>query len=124
MNTKPEALRLADALDAAPYSCGCTMEAAAELRRLHNENEALRDGKAFHEGACDAALMENRALRQANEAFGKRQEWWNERMFELEQQRDELLEQLSEIVEMIDPGGHDVNFDNARAAIARAEGKQ
>ena len=95
MNTKPEALRLADALDAAPYSCGCTMEAATELRRLHNENEALRDGKAFHEGACGAALMENRALRQANEAFAQRQEWWNERMFELEKQRDELAKELA-----------------------------
>lgn len=38
---QPEALRLADALDAAPYSCGCTMEAAAELRRLHAENAEL-----------------------------------------------------------------------------------
>ena len=49
---------------------------------------------------------------------------WNARLTILAKQRDELLEQLSAIVEMIDPGGHDVNFDNARAAIAKAEGKQ
>lgn len=35
----------------------------------------------------------------------------------------DLLEQLREIVEMIDPEGHDVNFDNARAAIAKATGQ-
>lgn len=35
----------------------------------------------------------------------------------------DLLEQLSRIVAMIDPEGHDVNFDNARAAIAKATGE-
>jgi hypothetical protein len=42
MTAQPEALRLADALDSAPYSSGCTNEAAAELRRLHAEIERLR----------------------------------------------------------------------------------
>ena len=102
-----DALRLADALNqqavweghyGPSYLRDLLPEAADELRRLHAENEALRDGKAFHEGACDAALMENRALRQANEAFAQRQEWWNERMFALEKQRDELLEALKGII--------------------------
>ena len=46
--------------------------AAAELRRLHAEVEELRE---------------------ANQAFGKRQEWWNEKMFQREEQadRDEAL---------------------------------
>jgi|SanBayMetagenome_1026888.scaffolds.fasta_scaffold07577_6 hypothetical protein len=39
------------------------------------------------------------ALLEANEAFGKRQEWWNERMFALEQQRDALLEALKKAEE-------------------------
>jgi len=68
--TQPEALRLAHELDAY-HTQSCHKEAAIELRRLHAENAALRE---------------------ANEAFGKRQEWWNERMFALEQQRDALME--------------------------------
>ena len=43
MSTQPEALRLADALDSAPYSSGCTNEAATELRRQHAEIERLRE---------------------------------------------------------------------------------
>lgn len=46
-NTQPEALRLADTLDLAPENGiepQTTEEAAAELRRLHAECEALRDG--------------------------------------------------------------------------------
>ena len=39
--TQPEALRLADELDAAPYSSQCTNAAAAELRRLHEVNQEL-----------------------------------------------------------------------------------
>jgi hypothetical protein len=35
----------------------------------------------------------------------------------------DLLEQLSRIVAMIDPEGHDVNFDHARDAIAKATGE-
>jgi len=41
MTTQPEALRLADELDAAPYSSPCTNNAAAELRRLHEVNTEL-----------------------------------------------------------------------------------
>ena len=68
MSEQPTALRLADAL--LKYLGGNTAsQAAAELRRLH----------------------------EANEAFGKRQEWWNERMFVLEQQRDALLLLLGSI---------------------------
>ena len=66
---QPEALRLADELE--EYVDGATARtAAAELRRLY----------------------------EANEAFGKRQEWWNDRMCELEKQRDELLEALKGII--------------------------
>lgn len=66
---KPEALRLAHELDAIPETGAdpdLIQEAAAELRRLH----------------------------EANEAFGQRQEWWNEKMFALEVRRDVLLEAL------------------------------
>ena len=66
MTEKSEALRLADALEVMHYYEDLGQEAATILRQLH----------------------------EANEAFGKRQEWWNERMFVLEQQRDALLEAL------------------------------
>jgi hypothetical protein len=39
--THPEALRLADELDAAPYSSQCTNETAAELRRQHEAIQEL-----------------------------------------------------------------------------------
>ena len=47
-------------------------------------------------------VAELRRLHEANEAFGKRQEWWNEKMFTLEQQRDALLEALLRIESAVD----------------------
>ena len=41
MNEKPEALRLADAMWAGRLDYGIAGEIAAELRRLHAENERL-----------------------------------------------------------------------------------
>ena len=72
MNEKTEALRLAELL---------AVKAAAELRRQHEEIAELRE---------------------ANETFGKRQEWWNERMFVLEAQRDALLGALRKHVYLHD----------------------
>lgn len=37
-----KALELAAFLDSAPYSCACTNDASEELRRQHEEIEALR----------------------------------------------------------------------------------
>ena len=37
-----------------------------------------------------ALLAELHEANEANEAFGRRQAWWNERMFALEQERDAL----------------------------------
>jgi hypothetical protein len=41
MNKKPEALRLAEMFSSWQYSNGTTIQAAAELRRLYEENERL-----------------------------------------------------------------------------------
>ncbi len=108
--TQPEALRLADQLGAELVRTVAVdmlhHNAAAELRRLHAENEALRE---------------------ANEAFGKRQEWWNEKMFAIEQQRDAMLEALKEIVAAADGKGWeqlDPSFKKARAAIKAVEGEK
>lgn len=59
-----------------------------------------------------------------------RTKWWSHGINEIEDAANarliaaapDLLEELREIVEMIDPCGHDVNFDAARAAIAKATG--
>ena len=99
--TQPEALRLAEYMDHALNDPNDVADAvSAELRRLYAENEALRE---------------------ANEAFGKRQEWWNERMFALEQQRDALLEALRRIAGRCDA---EPMYKIARAAIAAAEGEK
>lgn len=70
MSEKPEALRLADLCDRHGYMGNIEHnQIAAELRRLHAECEALR---------------------QANEAFAQRQEWWNDRMCALEAECEAL----------------------------------
>lgn len=112
MKSEPIALRLADALQAGAddpmWADHCEMTkrtaslAAAELRRLSAENDALHE---------------------ANEAFSKRQEWWNDKMFALETLNAELLEALREMVEVtahLDPCQGTV--EKARAAIAKAGG--
>lgn len=99
--TQPEALRLA-AVPICDRSITWQSQATIELRRLHAENDALRG---------------------ANNAFGQRQEWWNERMFVLEQQRDELLEALKEMLAVWeeDPAYGHASAEKARAAIAKAQ---
>ena len=49
MPTRPEALRLADLLESCPLAVGDAQQAvaAAELRRLHAENEALQNTKHY-----------------------------------------------------------------------------
>jgi hypothetical protein len=102
---QPEALRLADALDYKWFRWGADeideRKAAAELRRLSAENDALRE---------------------ANEAFAKRQEWWNEKMFALETLNAELLMALKYIDKEFRKHGrqHWPEAVKARAAIAKA----
>lgn len=77
------ALDLADKLQHASSQYGAPFgdlwDGGAMLRNLHTENMALR--------ATEYALRDRvKELEQANEAFAKRQEWWNNRMVELEQQ--------------------------------------
>ena len=141
--TQPEALRLAGEL-AAEIERTVAVDmlhhnAAAELRRLHQFAED-QIGRAT---AAEAALQmtkathaANEALREANEAFGKRQEWWNEKMFTIEQQRDALLEALKSTglflhhcwcdVQMNDYSFEKLNRQMAvvYAAIAKAEGEE
>jgi len=110
MNEQPEALRLADAMLNYWDERGPDAEAvAAELRRLH----------------------------EVNEAFGKRQEWWNDRMFELEAALRQALspqwqgltdEQFRELADehlFYQPEGYEVSgvFNFARAIEAKLKEK-
>lgn len=113
---QPEALRLADCLDDVAYTTRsqAIQAAAAELRRLHAENEDFR-------ATCDHLTRENA------EQIGE--------IVALKEQRDELLEALAKLVEDLemrsnwkrgdDKGvvdcGHSV-YLKARAAIAKAGG--
>ena len=112
---KPEALRLADELRAAPERSRTSFEAAAELRRLHAENERLHQINQSHEVKLSVRGYEIQIA-------------------DLEAQRDALLEALRVFVSCalpvsteIDERGHswteaylDQALPIARAAIAKA----
>lgn len=100
MTEQPTALLIADNLGKPWTLLSDQVKAAEELRRLHAENEALR---------------------AANEAFGERQEWWNERMVILEQQRDELLGILQAMANELAKVYPIHSVKSARAAIAKVE---
>ena len=114
--TQPEALRLADELDQYLYSVPahplCT-DAAAELRRLHAENERLATALA---SSCDEArdqIWESGGVAGCSRALSA------------EFQRDALLEALRQIVEQHGQWNNGIWAANiARAAIkAVKEGK-
>lgn len=78
MNEQPEALRLADWLDGSSNGpLDARHQAAAELRRLHEVVERKSD-------AIQKLWKQRDTLEAANKEFEKRQEWWNDRMFEME----------------------------------------
>ena len=93
------------------------------LRLADDRPSSVNDD--LYQWAIDAE-DELRRLHEANEAFGKRQEWWNERMFALEKQRDELLNALHCIsLASKDSGSTREGMGlYARAAIAKVEGKR
>lgn len=108
--SQPEALRLADALDAYCTPQDVSEQAAAELRRLY---KLLMDMQGETYALGMARSMEKKMAALSFNA--------------LEKQRDDLLKALRELLDACkdakfarDP------FDavpNARAAIAKAEGK-
>ena len=119
---QPEALRLADALDAGEnfYAesslwfdsklADAAGDAAAELRRLHAENAAL--------------LSERRNLGAAIERQYSAAEQIADRVMRLEGQRDELLDALQSLISDNHPEYIPSKlWKKARAAIAKAEGE-
>lgn len=117
MSDQPEALRLADALDELDQQfsqTGLCGEGAAELRRLHEENEGLRQINFAHEIKLSVRGYEIQIA-------------------DLNAQRDELLEALKEIDRWLvcaciaTPEDMAQSFPHmeqvARAAIKKAEGE-
>lgn len=93
-NEQPKALRLADSISRmdtfTDYQREELNKAAAELRQLH----------------------------EANEAFGQRQEWWNNKMFDMEEKlrrQEALLRQALDALEAHADFG--IRSDKAIAAI-------
>ena len=102
----PDSLRLADRLDTPDEDGFVTQldqDAAAELRRLHAENEDFR-------ATCDHLTRENAG--QLGEIVA------------LKEQRDELLEALEKIATSVEIDTLRSAIECARAAIAKAEGEK
>ena len=99
---QPEALRLADLIDANLAGAG-DAEISAELRRLYAENDDFR-------ATCDHLTRENA------EQIGE--------IVALKEQRDELLEALIDMVDYYGTASANVQqLDAAKSAIAKATGE-
>ena len=116
---KPEALFLTEELEA-PLGTIIGAElyrrAAAELRRLHAENERLVGEVARRNSSALQGQEAVAALIHVHEHYEG-----------LEAQRDALLEALKEIVAAADGSGWDqldASFSKAHAAIAAVEGEK
>jgi hypothetical protein len=106
MSTQPEAIRLADALDRW-HEGVFPVEAAAELRRLHAENEDLRRCAEVEEVEKYAAA--------------------NRRLHALNGELLEALKLLHDATWLVSKGHyneelHDIAVSKARAVIKKAEG--
>jgi hypothetical protein len=100
MATQPEALRLADILQHRLPSIECLERAAAELRRLHEENEHLHQINQSHEMKLSVRGYEIRIA-------------------DLEEVNTELLGVLKILLPGAEAMGWDT--DKARAAVTKAE---
>jgi hypothetical protein len=123
MTTQPEALRLAENLTAPrALRTATAVDAAAELLRLHDENETLRKQR----DEIFTALVQISLLTHLG---GEVAEYGDvvEAVRRLHAVNAELLEALKRIDEMCaaPPNFSDATMQEiARAAIARAEGEQ
>jgi hypothetical protein len=129
MTEKSEALRLAQELDAY-HTMACHKQAAAELRRLHAENERLHRfelaNNLWHE---KTDWVQETA--QPLELGRHRADVLKQRIERLHAVNQELLEALKFYGSSCDatestPCGYEGNLccKRARAAIAKAEGEQ
>ena len=59
-------------------------------------------------------------LREANEAFGKRQEWWGKRMFELEHELLAEREACALVCEQVTAAWSEIEYNEACIDCAKA----
>ncbi len=88
MTEQPEALRLANKLEGAGTFTGCHIEAAAELRRLHMENEDLKNACKIYNDALKEEKALNAQLLEALETCGE-DEWYTDDDYGMVQTYDE-----------------------------------
>ena len=119
MTEQPEALRLANWLDAMPSSgYALTNQAAAELRRLHEE--VTEQGRLLSMSAeRELALLARigRLEKQLGEAV-----WNYGEKVRVNQELLETLKSLVQVVAHLDPCP--ATLEQARAAITKATGEQ
>ena len=130
---KPEAMRLADELDDI-HTTHVARNAAAELRRLHAENGALKKAvallqqhhaTAWNRGHMMGMKANEDTARRALDAV-KQDAWGNtqltEALLKAEEQRDALLEALKDATKTIEHLGYPLAaIERARAAIKAVE---
>jgi hypothetical protein len=104
MNTQPEALRLADALEELSLGTRSTMDnSAKELRRLYAENEAIRN---INENLLKLVTNRMSKLHEVNQELVEALKW-----------------ALDQIEDDLDPD-HQTALDQARATLAEATGEK
>ena len=114
MTDKPEALRLADALMEPVVLDKHAMQAAAELRRLHQHELASEMWHTKTEWVQKTS--------QPGELGMHRADVLRQRIEKLQELNSELLEALQDMLD--NRGDYTATRDKARAAIAKAEGKE
>jgi Mg2+ and Co2+ transporter CorA len=108
MNTQPEALRLADVLNLLGMDMQTPRLAAAELRRLHEENERLLAANRDVIDYFDALMVDYKKLQEVNQ---------------------ELAEALEGLVAMAENFASELHKDHpdvvtSKAALAKARGME
>ena len=130
MSEQPEALRLADALNEKPDSDGHCREAAAELRRLHAENDRLRtvmvaaaeEIDSHWEAHCDSeGYGPVNLMRRLEQGIAAEYGYTAGEFKRLRAQRDALLEALKTVEWHGGGSCWVVDADKIAAAIKAAE---
>ena len=114
MSNKPEALKLADELDAMFGATEIDERVTTELRRLHAENERLNNALQWEQNRFEHIGT-----------HGPGCHTWGHRHYEcLLREYKSLLDALTDLIDLYDGRKHEgfAIVSNARAAITKATG--